>query len=113
MRDQLALLLPEKEHVKFLLSSSNEEHTATASFNRLGANLAHEICTHIRAENLGGRSGMRPGMWRVAWHAGMASTGGHGVACRVGISRGMRPVGISAASRCGSRAARLVITRMR
>jgi len=55
MRDMLALTLPNKERCKFLCSSSNEEYTAHASFERLGANLACEVLEYIRDEALGHR----------------------------------------------------------
>jgi len=52
MRDLLALLLPTKDKVRFLCSQSNEEHTAHASFETLGANLAKEITDFMRSENI-------------------------------------------------------------
>jgi hypothetical protein len=38
--------------VRFLCSQSNEEHTAHASFETLGANLAKEITDFMRSENI-------------------------------------------------------------
>jgi hypothetical protein len=52
-RNQMALLLPDKDCARYLLSSSNEEFTATGSFDRLGQNLASEIVSFVRAEAIG------------------------------------------------------------
>ena len=52
MRDQLALILPHKNKMRFLCSASNEEHTANASFETLGGNLAKEITDFMRTENI-------------------------------------------------------------
>ena len=49
-RNHMALLLPDKDNARFLMSSSNEEFTATSSFERLGENLAREVINFIRAE---------------------------------------------------------------
>jgi hypothetical protein len=52
MRDFLALLHPHKENLRYLCSSVNEEHTAHASFETLGANLAKEVTAFMRSENI-------------------------------------------------------------
>ena len=52
MRGQLALALPNKDRFRYLCSASNEEHTAHASFETLGANLAVEIIEFMRSENI-------------------------------------------------------------
>ena len=55
VRNQLALMLPNKRAVHFLCSSWNEAETGQASFETLGANLAQEVCafisTNIRHHN--------------------------------------------------------------
>jgi len=51
--EQMALLLPDKECARFLMSSSNEDFTATGSFQTLGDNLARELLSFVRAEQLG------------------------------------------------------------
>jgi len=53
LRNQMALLLPDKANARFLMSCSNESHTASASFERLGINLAREVVSYIRSEQLG------------------------------------------------------------
>ena len=52
MRDYVALLHPHKDTLRYLCSSSNEEHTAHASFEQLGENLAREIIAYVRTEKL-------------------------------------------------------------
>ena len=54
MRNQLALMLPDKISARFLLSASNEQHTAVCSFAQLGDNLAREIDAFIDAEGISG-----------------------------------------------------------
>ncbi len=50
MRNQMALLLPDKESTRFLMSSWNEEYTNSASFETLGANLAKEVREYLQSE---------------------------------------------------------------
>ena len=52
MRNQLALLHPDKASARYLLSSCNEDHTASASFETLGANLAREVLAFIDQEGI-------------------------------------------------------------
>lgn len=52
MRNHLALTHPEKDSLRFLCSSVNEEHTAHASFEQLGANLASEINDFMHSEHI-------------------------------------------------------------
>lgn len=52
-RNQMALLLPDKDCARYLMSSSNEEFTATSSFERLGENLACEVAGFVRSEAIG------------------------------------------------------------
>lgn len=52
MRDHLALVHPRRENLRYLCSSSNEEHTSKASFEVLGANLATELRLFLRNEQL-------------------------------------------------------------
>jgi len=51
-RNQLALLLPDKSCARFLMSSSNEDFTATSSFEEMGENLANEVRAFLRSESL-------------------------------------------------------------
>ena len=43
LRNQIALLHPDKANTRFLCSQANEDHTATSSFAWLGQNLAREV----------------------------------------------------------------------
>ena len=52
MRNQMAVLLPEKSQARYLLSATNEDHTATCSFERLGDNLAREVIAFMRTEGI-------------------------------------------------------------
>jgi len=52
MRDYLALTHPHRSCLRFLCSASNEEHTAHASFEQMGANLADEVISYMRQEDL-------------------------------------------------------------
>ena len=61
MRNQLALMLPNKASARFLLSAVNEQHTAICSFAQLGDNLAGEIAAFIDAE------GISSGLCRVSF----------------------------------------------
>ena len=55
LRNQIALLLPDKAGARFLCSSANEEHTATCSFKTLGSNLVKEVLAYLRTDNLATR----------------------------------------------------------
>ena len=77
MRDQLALLLPNKGDAKFLCSAANEEHTAHASFETLGANLAREIVAFMAGEEI------RTSCRRVSFVCHSFGS----IICRVAISR--------------------------
>ena len=50
MRNQMALLLPDKAKARYLMSACNEEHSSTASFGQLGENLAQEIIGFMSTE---------------------------------------------------------------
>ena len=52
MRDHLALMHPHKDKIRFLCSSSNEEHTAHASFEQMGQNLAKELLDFLVGEKI-------------------------------------------------------------
>ena len=52
MRDHIALVHPHKDRLRYVMSSSNEEHTAKESFETLGANLATEVLLFLRNERL-------------------------------------------------------------
>lgn len=57
MRNQIALMVPDKGGTRYLCSASNEEHTANKSFARLGQNLVTEVLAFLQAEGLGDRLG--------------------------------------------------------
>ena len=50
IKNQLALLHPDKASARYLLSACNEEHTGSASFAQLGENLAREIISFMTQE---------------------------------------------------------------
>jgi len=52
MRNQLALLLPDKQNARYLCSQTNEDHTATSSFSWLGANLVREVLAFLGQDNM-------------------------------------------------------------
>ncbi|KAL1525926.1 hypothetical protein AB1Y20_020752 [Prymnesium parvum] len=52
LRNQIALLHPDKANVRYLCSCTNEDHTATASFESLGNNLVREVLSYMASDNM-------------------------------------------------------------